>query len=92
MKIKKNKITLKKNKMTLMGWLLLAGFCIYAIILLVPLIWGIYTSFKTPHNFTEDPIGFPSPWSFQNFSTVMKSNLSLFLLWIIVLMSLVLFA
>ena len=63
---------MKRNKITLMGWILLAGFCIYAIVLLVPLVWGIYTSFKTPHNFTEDPIGLPNPWSLQNFSNVMK--------------------
>lgn len=64
------KIKQKRPQMNVMSWLLLIGFFVYIIILFFPMVWGVYTSFKTPHNFIEDPIGLPQRWTFGNYTTV----------------------
>lgn len=65
----------KKNKstgLTVMGWILLVGFFVYVLIFLFPIIWSIYTAFKSPYHFILDPIGFPSKPTFSNFTTVFR--------------------
>ena len=41
---------------------------IYAVTLIVPLIWAILVSFKTRIDFLKNPFGLPSSWQFVNYS------------------------
>lgn len=64
------KIKAKKPHMSVAAWIMLAGFFIYILIMFFPMFWAVYTSFKTPHNFIEDPLGFPKTWTVSNYVTV----------------------
>lgn len=42
---------------------------IYVISLIVPLIWGFITSFKSVIDYIEAPLALPQPWMFSNYIT-----------------------
>ena len=52
----------------MLGLLLL----IYSISLFVPLIWGVFSSFKGKLEFITNKFGIPKEWLFSNYSTVIK--------------------
>lgn len=45
---------------------------LYAISMLMPLIWAVLTSLKSRSNFVEDKIGLPIEWKFSNYPTVIS--------------------
>ena len=47
--------------------ILLIVLVVYAISLLLPLIWAFFNSFKTIAEFSDFPIGFPKIWSLENY-------------------------
>lgn len=66
-KILKSK-SVKKRKIPNAAFIVVfVFFCIYALTLLYPYVWTLITTFKTEDNYAEDLIGFPSPWTFQNY-------------------------
>ncbi|MDR1093913.1 MAG: carbohydrate ABC transporter permease [Clostridiales bacterium] len=66
------RIKAKTARLNLTGALLLAGFALYVVLFFFPIIWSVYTSFKTPHNFVEDPLWLPQKWVVSNYVTVFK--------------------
>lgn len=60
----------KNSKMSVTAYLLLAGFFLYIIITSVPVVWALYTTFKTAHNFALDPLKLPAKWTLSNYFTV----------------------
>ncbi|MFA7435601.1 MAG: carbohydrate ABC transporter permease [Bacilli bacterium] len=42
---------------------------IYATSLILPLLWGFVTSFKSFIDYMENPLSLPSPWMFSNYKT-----------------------
>lgn len=45
---------------------------LYTLTLLIIMIWGLYTSFKSPINYRLDKIGLPNKWNFSNYPTVIE--------------------
>lgn len=54
-------------------WVVLGIFLLlYSISLFVPLIWGLFSSFKGKLEFITNKFGMPKEWLFSNYSTVIK--------------------
>lgn len=45
---------------------------LYCVLLYVPLIWGVFTSFKTSGEFRLNAFGFPKKFTFQNYAQAFK--------------------
>ena len=63
----KKKFSIKNN---LFDIIICAILIVYVFSLVIPLLWGLLTAFKTNRNFIESPIGFPNPIEFGNFGEV----------------------
>ncbi|GIQ70548.1 carbohydrate ABC transporter permease [Xylanibacillus composti] len=55
------------GKHTLGDFVIRGALLIYGLIVLFPLIWVMYTSFKTSREFYENPWGLPETFSFENY-------------------------
>ena len=43
-------------------------FCIYALMLIYPVLWGFMSSFKTIDDYFDNRFGIPTQWMFDNYS------------------------
>ena len=50
-------------------------FLVYAITLLYPLVWGVFTSFKTSREYRLNIYGIPKEWTFGNFSRALDTRI-----------------
>lgn len=46
---------------------------LYTVSILIPLLWGFLTSFKSRTDFVESPFGFPTKWIFKNFRIAIEN-------------------
>ena len=76
----KNTHNLKKTRLSKMGallWVLLVILFFYTVSLILPLLWGIFTSLKTQNEFRVNILGIPegAPWNWAwgNFVYVMQN-------------------
>lgn len=60
-------MTDRKKKLTPFGCLSNLGAAVYAVLVLFPVFWVIYTSFKTNEEFVSTPWALPSAWQLQNY-------------------------
>ena len=60
-------MTDRKKKITPLGCLSNLGAAVYAVVVLFPVFWVIYTSFKTNEEFVSTPWALPSTWQLQNY-------------------------
>ena len=40
---------------------------VYSLVVLIPVLWSLISSFRSSLAFFTDPFGIPSPWKYQNF-------------------------
>lgn len=65
-----------KRKRTLSRWGVRAFLILVAVFMLYPLIWNLYSSFKTSTEFLLDPFKLPAGLAWENYSrAIIKSNL-----------------
>lgn len=67
MKKEKTKIKYPKNPFMIMVAVILV---LYSVSLLLPLVWGLFTSLKTQTDYEMNPIWFPKNWKFSNWLDV----------------------
>lgn len=65
----KHRLKLHIKPFTVVCFVVLAA---YAILLILPLLWGLMTSFKNLMDFTTHPLGFPQTWVFSNYLTAFE--------------------
>lgn len=46
---------------------------LYVVSLFIPLIWSAYSAFKSQTNYTDDRLGLPTKWIFNNFITAIQN-------------------
>lgn len=66
-KAKRERTKEKRHRMTVFGTIGLIFFILYILIMFFPIMWAIYTSFKTTHGFTLDPLWLPKDWTIENY-------------------------
>ena len=81
----------KISSHSVIKWIVFAIMVIYAISLLIPFLWMMLNSFKTNDDYAlaGNTFGFPHPWTFQNYSSVMSTSgqysmLSMFLMSVLI--------
>lgn len=60
--------TKKRFHLSVGSSLIFAILFIYMLSLIVPLIWGLISSFKSRLDYADNPFGFPNGWAFSNYS------------------------
>lgn len=53
-------------------WVTFGLLVVYVISLAIPMIWALYTSFKTEVDYVNDSLSLPVKWIFENFVTVIS--------------------
>lgn len=72
MKLKPVRLSRKPNKMPFFQAYGFITFSFFCLVIVVPMLWAIYTSFKGDMEFNEDPFGLPKVWEWENYVTAIK--------------------
>lgn len=61
-----------RQKMNVGTVVLLIILIVYSLILIFPLLWGVWTSFKGNLNYSDDKLWLPTKWVFDNYTNAWK--------------------
>ena len=71
MMIKKKKSNRTNAEKVLFAFVFLL-FCIYAFMLIYPVVWGFTSSFKTIDDYFENRFGLPTEWNLKNYPNALE--------------------
>ena len=69
---KKSKLIKRSKPERILFAFVFVFFCIYAFMLIYPVVWGFTSSFKSIDDYFDNRFGWPTEWNFINYSDALK--------------------